>query len=202
MPGILALDLSTSIGWAVLDEKETVLDYGTIATAKPVLSYGLYPWCYLFMADELALHILGLVDRLKPTSVIIEETNLGKSRYAQKALEFIHSAVLRTLIRTHRGWVRYVSSSAWRRALNLQLTAEDRRANGKLSKAKRRAKDMNTKLDKKALGVRGRVGKKHLSVRWVNNTYNLGLKMKDDDIADAICLGVGFLRGAETCTGE
>jgi len=35
---------------------------------------------------------------------------------------------------------------------------------------------------------------KHLSVQYINKNYDLKLKMKDNDIADSICLGEAFIK--------
>jgi Holliday junction resolvasome RuvABC endonuclease subunit len=204
---VLALDLSTSIGWALLtgegmQASATLLDYGVITTADTIPSYGDYPWSYLVFSKALAEMVGNLARTHEVDVIVIEETNLGKQRYSQKALEFIHFAVLQELgTRKLYKKVRYVSSSEWRRALNLSLTREDKKLNSKLSRAKSKARATRTKLDKKALGIRGRINKKHVALRYVNSVYNLGLKVKDDDIADAICLGLSVFAGAETCDG-
>lgn len=148
----------------------------------------------------MAAQLYELVIRFQPDVVIIEETNLGKSRYAQKTLEFIHKSLLFQL-RAFPGKVIYFSSSSWRQALGLTMTKEDKKNNARLSKAKKYATEMGVKLDKKALGVRGKINKKHLALRYVNDTFNLTLKVKDNDAADAICLAAAYLKGATPCDG-
>jgi hypothetical protein len=49
--------------------------------------------------------------------------------------------------------------------------------------------------------VKGKVTTKHLAVRLVNSVYGLGLKQKDNNDADAICLGLAFFAGAQPCDG-
>jgi hypothetical protein len=45
---------------------------------------------------------------------------------------------------------------------------------------------------------RGKVTSKHLSVRWANEKYSLSLKIKDNDIADALAIAAcGLLREKE-----
>jgi hypothetical protein len=39
---------------------------------------------------------------------------------------------------------------------------------------------------------RGKIGKKHLSVRYVNDIFGLDFKIKDNDIADSICLASSY----------
>lgn len=201
---ILALDLSTKTGFALF-EGEELLDYGQMKLDRPILAhaYGVYPWCYTEAADEVARTVLDLVVTHQPQLIVIEETNLGKNRYAQKTLEFIHCSVLRTLrLRSQEGLkLVYLSSSSWRKALELTLTKEDKKNNSKLSKAKAFAEASSTKLDKKTLGIRGRINKKHIALRFVNQHFNLNLKVKDNDTADAICLGLAYSRGAVPCDG-
>jgi Holliday junction resolvasome RuvABC endonuclease subunit len=199
---ILALDLSTKTGFAVYKDLE-LIGYGQMKLEKPILAYGPYPWCYAMAADAVAKSVWDLVVTHQPQIIVIEETNLGKNRYAQKALEFIHCSVLRALsLRASSDFqIVYLSSSSWRKALELTLTKEDKKNNTKLSKAKAFAEASKTKLDKKTLGIRGRINKKHVALRFVNQHFNLSLKVKDNDTADAICLGLAYSRGAVVCDG-
>jgi hypothetical protein len=131
---------------------------------------------------------------------VVEETNRStKSRYSQKILEFLHNTLLVSLDKYRQGAltppVFYLSTSEWRKILDQRLSKDDK-INNKLVKA---AADAGISKPK---GIRGKIGKKHLSVRWVNETYGLELKMKDNDSADAISLGTAFLKGAKTCDGQ
>jgi len=36
----------------------------------------------------------------------------------------------------------------------------------------------------------------------VNNRFGLALKPKDNDIAEAICLGLAYALGAQVCNGK
>jgi hypothetical protein len=229
---ILALDLSTSTGFAELETIGTaepvLLSCGTLKLEKSsILEYGPYPWSYLRAADEISLKVAELVSRLllfrHLDAIIIEEINLGKNRYSQRALEWIHCRVLQRISALP---VYYVSSSEWRHNLGLSMSKEDKRSNRKLSEAKVKAeiqarqlaqkqavfgkerealeKQLKAKAladSKKLLGVKGRVNKKHLALRYVNERYHLKLKVKDDDMADAICIGLAYLNKAHTCDG-
>ena len=201
MERVLGLDLSSKAGWAVLEDGK-LTEKGLIQLDRPILGFdGGYPWNFHRAAGWQAQNIEDLAKRVDPTTVVIEETNLGKNRYSQKFLEFLHCRLLLMPTICSRKVV-YLSSSAWRSALGLQMTAEDRRNNGKLSRAKKHAFMTGGKLDKASLGIKGRVNKKHLAVRYANATYNLNLKMKDNDIADAICLAAAYLAGADACDGQ
>ena len=220
---ILSLDLSTSTGYALVegvegDKKPTILEKGTLVLEKPVLTYHRnYPWNYLFAADAIISQVDGLVNIIDANHginvVVIEETNLGKNRYAQKTLEWIHHGVVSLLLSKTKYGVEvvYLSSSSWRQALGLTMTKDDKKNNKRLSDAKVRAKviaqQQNISLPKalaalkKEMGIRGKVNKKHVALRWVNDTYGLNLKQKDDDIADAICIAVAALNKATPCDG-
>lgn len=175
---VLALDLSTSTGWALL-EGEELLAYG--ALDAPSTNKGSYPWNYLNVAKQLALSVKAVVDQHKPNLVVIEELNAARQRHSQKLLSFIHFAVLDQL-----EWVQevvYVDTSAWRKTLGIKLTKEQRQQN-KLSKAK-----------KKALGIAGKVTVKHLAVAYCTEKYRIPFKQKDNDICDAICQALAHYRG-------
>jgi hypothetical protein len=81
------------------------------------------------------------------------------------------------------------------------MSKDDKINNKVLKKAKELAAATKSKLDKSKVGIKGAVTKKHLAIRFVNATYGLDLKVKDNDIADAICLGAAYLNGARTCDG-
>lgn len=196
---VLALDISTKPGWAFNKDAQLV-EFGALSLDHPVLAYGEYPWSYHRASEIMANQLFKLVDRFDPEVIVIEETNLGKSRYAQKTLEYIHKALLSRLVGS-KAKVIYLSSSIWRQTLGLHMSAEDKRNNAKLSRAKKKAAEAGAKLDKKTIGVRGKVNKKHLAIRYVNETYGLELKVKDNDKADAICLADAFLKGATPCDG-
>ncbi len=42
--------------------------------------------------------------------------------------------------------------------------------------------------------VVGKINPKHLSIFYVNAAYDLNFKTKDNDIADAICVGTAFMK--------
>lgn len=207
---VLALDLSTSAGFAVLEERGgeiALLRYGAVALPHTVLAYGTYPWCYLDAADDMAMQLVSIAEREAPDLIVVEETNLSKgSRYAQKILEFIHCQFLRNMAISRDRVekipkVIYLSSSVWRQSLQLALSREQKKANAKLAKAKKEAANSGKKLDKTKLGIKGKVGKKHLAINYVNGRFNLKLKAKDDDIADAVCLGLAAFNDPPVCDG-
>lgn len=205
---VLTLDASTHAGWSLFEDslgvsKPKLLLNGLIENDQPVQRYGPYPGCYVHAAMDIANALFDLVAQHKPEVVVIEETNLGKNRYAQKLLEFIHAFLLSQLIMGFTGKIVYLDSSAWRKAIDLRLDKEQKKNNAKISQAKKNAKLYGTKIsfEKKKLGVRGRITKKHLAVNRVNEVYDLGFKVKDNDRADAICLGLAYFVGAIPADG-
>lgn len=147
----------------------------------------------------MAKQIEEVASRFDLDVIVIEEIQLSKgSRYAQKWLGILHCKVLEASLGAPAVTV---DPGSWRSALGLVLSKEDKKNNRKLNEEKKLAEATGTKVDKKKIGVKGRVGKKHLSVRWVNENFDLSLLMKDNDKADSIALGCGYLRGAVVCDG-
>jgi Holliday junction resolvasome RuvABC endonuclease subunit len=195
---VLALDLSTKTGWAVLDldpeqSQTTLVAYGVervpTETWKAEFPYPL--WC-LRLAQQQAQNIRRLYLEYLPTLVAIEHVEKkGHDSAAQLTLNFIHYAVLETL--TFEGVSpKYILPHGWRIALDQRLTKEQRASNAVLSRAKRngRVKEVKAKT-----GIRGKVTKKHVTVRWVNETFGLDLKISENDISDAISIGCAALVG-------
>lgn len=200
MARVLSLDLSTSTGYALLDG-EKIEQCGVLANGKTAAEYAAYPWGVVQAAVSIAAKVHALVQNTGHIdSIVIEETNLGRNRYSQKQLEFIHFAVLEVLRDTAIP-VHYLSTGVWRKHLGIFLSKDDKRQNSRLQRAKRAAANAGQSLDKKELGIRGKVNKKHIAIRYVNERFNLALKAKDDDVADAICLALAYVGGAPVCDG-
>lgn len=172
---ILGLDISTKTGWALFDGPK-LIDYGRFEFRVGDIDYSKFSGNSLENALKLAKHasnrIIRLVNEIKPNVVIIEQTNLGKSRYTQKVLEFIHYAILDELMKIQNIQIEYVSSSEWRKKVDLKMTKEDKKHNRMV------------KLEK----IRGRLTKKHLAVRKANELFNLNFRIKDNDVCDAILI--------------
>lgn len=201
---LLALDLSSKTGWALFesiqDAKAKPKDHGLLTLKKTVKDFGEFPSNYLIAAKSQAKLVLDLVKEKEPNIVVIEEINLGRSRYTQKYLDFLHCCIIDGLVEDGVKTV-YISSSSWRKKLTITNSKEDRAANTALSKAKSLAKKQGVALDKKTLGIKGKITKKHLAVRWCNENFGYDFKISDNDICDAICLGCSYLMGAELCDG-
>lgn len=206
---VLALDISTNAGWAVLEGDRgppspalpSLTFHGNVINNKTAAEYGTYPKGFVLAAQDIATRLIHLAQLHEPDVIVIEETNLGYNRYSQKLLEFIHCLFNLHMVSDHIP-IKYISSSIWRRAVGVGLTKDDKKLNAKLSKAKSAAKRAGVKLDKEALGIKGRVNKKHVAVRCVNGLWGLDFRMKDNDVAEAILLGYAYLLGAQICNGK
>ena len=209
---ILALDLSSHAGWALLEgergAKPRLVEYGNLTSENDAP----YPWGTLNCAELIGRDAANLAIEHHPDIIVVEETNLGKQRYSQKMLEFIHCCFLRELREggrvTYGIQVVYLSSSEWRKVVGLRLSTEQRAGNRKLSRAKSKSRTddgvldlKNLNAEKKKLGIRGKVTWKHLAVDRVNADFGLQFQMKDNDIADAILVGCAYFAGARPCDG-
>lgn len=207
---ILALDLSTHTGFAILEGEvgsiPARIASGTIELNKVPQEFGAYPHNYRLAARAMCDLIISKLPRLESFDVIVtEETNLARARYDQKLLEFIHFAMGEIVSLSLKPYVYLNSDGAdgWRPTLNMRLNKDQRKNNAKVSKAKKLADEtgMSQHAAKKLLGVKGRVGKKHMAVAYANATYGLKLKQKDNNEADAIGLGTAYFLGATPCDG-
>jgi hypothetical protein len=189
---VLALDVSTNTGWSRFVDGE----YKTSGALPKVRFQNFnvnndphlcpeYPYNIVDGAAEVVRQIEQLVADVLPDVVVIENTNKGKNRHTQRLLEFIHLELLK-MLRLRQAPVVYMDTSEWRRIVELRLSSGDKKNNRDVSSGKKR----------------GRVTTKHLAVRMVNERYDLKLKVKDNDQADAVLLGLAYsLRHTpqETC---
>ena len=171
---ILGLDISTKTGWALLND-DNLTAFGLL---RSDLDYSKEPsedYEYLVRAIGMAQKIAEIVLKYEPDLIYIEQTNKGRQRMIQKLLEFHHFAILSSLRDLgYSSKVCYIDTSAWRKELGVKLSAEDRKRNKEIRRKK----------------TRGKITTKHVAVRWVNSEFGLEFKVKDNDIADAICLAV------------
>ncbi len=175
---VMGLDMSTNTGVSLIEDG-VLKHYELIAIEfNPTVSK-IDDYNHIDRATSMARSVLAIVDRIQPDYIYIEQTNLGKNRTTQKLLEFTHCILLQMLL-TRKCDVSYVDSSIWRSKLGLSLSKEERKHNKAVKAAK-------------ASGIRAQAGQgkktmKHVAVGYVNNKYGLKFKVKDNDLADAICL--------------
>jgi Holliday junction resolvasome RuvABC endonuclease subunit len=179
---ILGLDVSTKTGFAVMDDG-ILTSKGLLTAHSDPTDDRIEDFSILDRARRSVDLIRDIITAYSPDMIFIEQTNAGKFRSSQKQLEFIHCLLLSAIstLNSKKDFVRntkYVDTSKWRSTLKIKLSAEQRQHNKKV----------------KAKIMRGKITSKHLAVAWVNQNYNLSLKIKDNDIADAICVAsFGFL---------
>lgn len=196
---LIALDVSSKSGWAVfLDGSPT--HYGTLFSDKKLADFGTYPCNYIQFAIYTAERLLSevVMQHWEPSvQVVIEETNASKNNYSQKVLEYLHFWLIK------RFWelginVSYVRSGEWRKAVQAKLSKEEKALNAKIRRIKQQTGSKLAKIDGKVVGRKGR---KHVSIRVANDLFGLNLKRNQEDTAEALLLGLGFLRGAPACDG-
>lgn len=188
---ILSLDISTKTGYAVLlssSDSYELESYGQILKISMPTDEE-YPGSYVTWAELVFYKILDLIIEHRPDCLVIEETTKSQNSMSQKILEFIHFLVAKHIKESKIKAV-YMMTGVWRGLANSKMTKEERVKNKEISAYK---KKHGTKLAKNAEGkVIGKIGKKHVSVRRVNELFGLNLKVKDNDISDAILLSIAY----------
>jgi len=189
---IMALDISTKTGWAVMvssPEGISLEKYGTISQMSE--PEGQYPHNYVEWAYACFNEIFKLIHQYNPDVLVIEETSGGsKSNYSQKILEFIHFLVA-LWIKSNNAKCMYLMTEQWRRETGCLMTKEESKHN----KMVRQYKEKNeTKIAYDTSGKRiGLLTKKHINIRRANEIFGkflpTELRKKDEDTADALMLG-------------
>jgi Holliday junction resolvasome RuvABC endonuclease subunit len=188
---ILGLDISAHMGWALVsdnDESMKLESFGYVETPPSTASGLIEDFLIVQRAKKISKAAIKIIKEHLPDFVLIEQTNQGSFRSSQKLLEFTHGFLLRDILDSPKNKlpidasrVGYVDSSKWRSVLKINMTPDQKKHN----KALRENKGKKKKLDGP---WKGKITKKHLAVFWVNEKFGLNLKIKDNDIADAICL--------------
>lgn len=181
---ILSLDLSTKSGWAVF--QDGILEKSGELEQVKVVNFNVndkpwtqpeYPWNIMNAAHAISGDIEKLILQENPTFIVIENSVKGKNSQTQRLIEWFHFTVL-SVIKLQFLPMAYMLPSAWRSAVNLRLSKDEKKNNREVSAGKKR----------------GKITRKHLSVNMVNELYpELELILKHNDRADAILLGLGFL---------
>jgi len=184
MVKVLSLDLSSHCGWAVLED-DHILTYGKIdiPCKDNSFPFGISAW-----AKSTAETIFELIDANPTDKVLIERSNSSKFRNSQNYLDFMHAYLIDILLdEGYSNKVIYIDSSHWRKVIGMKLNDAQKKQN-KLAKQANKNKTI-LRVDGKRVG---KITKKHLSVYYVNNKYNLSLKLKDNDIADCLSLASSY----------
>lgn len=181
---LLCLDLSTSPGWAIMKDGK-LLDFGVEKFKVEDFNVNdypnrseKYPYNIVDTVEQVADYIYNIYQSEDNIDyVVIENTVRGTNRHTQRVLEFIHLSVLNRF-NEERSKIKYMDVSEWRSSIGLYLTKEDSKHNKLVSKGQ----------------IRGRITKKHLAVRYVNEQFDKTFKVKDNDLCDAICMGIAFTK--------
>lgn len=193
---ILSLDISSKTGFSLLwvNPEEPngfkLLESGTLAkTSQPS---GPYPKSMLDWAANSAALIIDKFKSCNPDVVVIEETSKGsKNAMSQKVLEYTHFIVATYLIEQKLQDLQYLLTGEWRVLTGCAMTKEEKKRN----KAVKKQHDQGIKVAKNAEGKRiGKITKKHVNIRRANEIFSLNLIKKDEDQADALLLGVAYLK--------
>lgn len=161
--------MSTKTGYAVIKNGK-LYDFGLLRSKSQ--THAVDSIAMVMRAKTMANLIKEKCDQIKPDKIYVEQTNAGRFRMSQKELEFIHFAFLDAVMKDYGERVVYVDTSGWRSELQIKLNKNQRLHNKKVRQRQ----------------ARGKITTKHLSVWWVNQRYGLKLKIKDNDVADAICV--------------
>lgn len=184
---VCALDVSTKTGWSLYVDGDLAgsgqleqIHSDDFNVNKDPQTRPNYPHNIVDTAEAVVRAISKLLCELGELGpihrVVIENTNKGKNRHTQRMLEWIHLELVRYLRQACLPFT-YMDSSEWRGIVEMRLSKEDKKNNRDVSAKKKR----------------GRVTKKHLAVRMVEERFGLKLKMKDNDRADAILLGLAYV---------
>ena len=190
---ILALDMSTKTGWALMvstDQSIFLEEYGTLSQIHE--PEGQYPINYVEWAQACVSGIFELIDRLAPDTLVIEETVAGsKGVYTQKILEWIHFLVAKFIKETNIKAI-YLLTGTWRSEVGCKMTKEESKHNKKVTAYKAAHGDTRVAYDESGKRI-GKLGKKHINVRRANEVFGQFLKQplrkKDEDTADSLLLG-------------
>lgn len=183
---ILSLDVSTKTGYCVSSFSRstipTILEYGVFTDDERVKisDFCNFDRKSVFSIIEsgqlLCSKVLSLIQKYDVDKVVIEQTNhLSKNRFSQKVLEWYHLQLILCLDKASL-FPYFIDTSSWRSISGCIMNKQDRK-NNKLVKQKRK---------------RGKITSKHVAVRRVFELYGIDLKQGENDIADAILMGVAF----------
>lgn len=189
---ILALDVSTKTGWAVLisdGENITLETNGQIDKSKE--PEGQYPGNFVAWAYDCWVDLVKLINEHKPDVLVIEETSAGsKAIYSQKILEWIHFLLAQTIKESNIKAI-YLLTEQWRRETGCLMTKEESKHN-KMVREYKKANKTSIAYDSngKRIGIKTR---KHINIRRANEVFSKFLKeplrKKDEDTADSLLLG-------------
>jgi hypothetical protein len=192
----IVLDLSSKTGWAHFEVGPSglfLLNRGQLDQV-PMDKNLKYPLNYISWSlrifDKVYDEILAFNQF---DAVVIEETAKGsKDAHAQKLLEWVHFHVAKFIVERNIESY-YLQTGEWRQTAGCQMTKEEKKRNKRVRDVRKAAAAKGEKvvLVEIAPGQKkvGKVSKKHVTIRRVKEIFNIDLKVKENDTADALLIG-------------
>jgi hypothetical protein len=193
---ILALDISTKTGYAVVDMDENgfkLIDSGTLEKLSEPEQPD-YPVNYLHWARACFANMESIISCYCPDEFVIEETAKGsKNNMSQKIVEFIHAELALFFEKTDingKEYPRtYFLTEEWRRICGCKMSDSEKKQNIEVRKQRKKGTKVAKNKESKRIGI---IGKKHVNVRRANEVFKLDLLLKDEDRADALLLAYAY----------
>lgn len=193
---VLALDISTKTGYAfgeISDSKELkLIKYGQCKQwHKNDTNHKDDHFNLFFWADNCFSEVDKLIQELKPDILVVEQTCAGsKNQESQRVLEWIHYLLVECSYNYDTDYgrrlpIQYYLTGKWRTIVGCKMTKEQKKQNDEVRKQNKKGIKIAKSEDGKRIG---KVGKKHVNVMKANEYFGLDLKLKDNDISDALLL--------------
>lgn len=192
---ILAFDLSSHTGWAVMDQDSLIKsgnfdvkisDWKSDVHRSDQFSPK-FPGNFATAVQEIVTKCSALVEEWKPDLVVTEFIEGSSRRFSQMFLDWLHYEFYRELSSKGQPY-RYILNSDWRNFCKCWISQhpEHIKFNAKIGRLKRQAKPTKSgakvaKIDGKVVS---RIDAKKLSIMIAQDHF--GIKLDSDDEADAI----------------
>jgi hypothetical protein len=204
---IIAFDLSTHTGWAVIDGKillgsghfDVEISNWKNDVFKSDQFAAEFPGNFATSVKQIVVECEKLIEMWKPNLVVTEFIEGSSHRFSQLFLDWLHFEFYQSMKNLDQKY-KYILNSDWRNHCGCWISQHPdlKRYNAKVGRAKRKAP--LTKAGARVAKIDGKVvskiNQKKLSVLLANKHF--GLSIKSDDEADAI----NQCRAAQAMWGE
>jgi hypothetical protein len=200
---ILAIDLSTKPGIAVLEDGKLV-HASTCFNDKTVEDFGPYPMNYVKFTQYTIERFIEYIQAKGFVlnhfdNIVIEETTASKQNYSQKKLEFLHHELLLTLNNLSDKIV-YIRDGTWKKTNEVIRSKEEKAINYKIKKLKQKTGKRIIRRDEEGNALR-KVSRHDVYIRRCNDIFGTNFGRKEEDAAAACLLGLAFCKRAPICDG-
>lgn len=192
---ILALDISTKTGWALFDTTQPdllietdVVDWKEKSPLSLKYKGKNHPTDFLWFVNRYTKELIMTIAQYNPDVIVTEQTNKGRNRWSQKLLEWIHYVICNNFPD-----ILYIDTSEWRKILGIRLSKDEKKTNRRITKANREDKALAEQEGRKKKIVKGKTDTKKLAIRYAEERFGLSMMVKDNDQADAICIGMSYM---------